>query len=156
MGKDGIPINVYKIRTMVKDAELKQRDLIEKNGYDGLGKIVDDPRITGIGRVLRRMGVDELPQIYNILRGEMSIVGIRPRSEEDWSYLPNDLREHALRYKPGLFTPAYSEVDVKNMEELARIEMDYLRRKDKSPIRTDTGYLLKIVFNFIFKGVRSR
>lgn len=156
IGKSGFPINVYKIRTMMPNAELEFRNLANNNGMDGLGKIMDDPRVTKIGRVLRRYGIDELPQIYNILKGEMSFVGIRPRSEEDWSYLPNELREHALRYKPGWFTPAYSEVDVKDMEELARIESTYLQKKDKFPIKTDAEYLLKILFNFVLKGVRSK
>ena len=115
VGQNGIPIKVYKIRTMMPNAELEFRKLANDNGMDGLGKIVDDPRITKIGRVLRKYGIDELPQIYNLLKREMSIVGIRPRSEEDWSYLPRELKEHALKYRPGWFTPAYSEVMVKDV-----------------------------------------
>lgn len=156
VGKSGVPISIYKIRTMIPNAELEFRNLANSNAVDGLGKIVDDPRVTKLGRILRRYGIDELPQIYNLLRGEISLVGIRPRSEEDWSYLPIELKEHALKYRPGWFTPAYSKVQIKNVDEQVEIERDYLRKKDGCPIKTDTEYLLKIAFNFIFRGVRSR
>ena len=68
LGQYGTPIKIHKFRTMIKNAELEFVALAKENGVDGLGKIIDDPRITKFGRFLRRYGLDELPQIYNILR----------------------------------------------------------------------------------------
>ncbi len=102
-GKDGKPFTIYKLRTMRNGAS-DERDLYEdQNELDGapVFKIRKDPRITRIGRLLRRSSIDELPQLVNVLRGEMSIVGPRP--------LPLDEIRHAswgeqlrLSVKPGL------------------------------------------------------
>ena len=79
IGRDGKPFKVYKFRSMVKDAEAQKAALEELNEADGpLFKMKDDPRRTRVGRFLRRASFDELPQLYNVLRGEMSLVGPRP------------------------------------------------------------------------------
>jgi len=156
VGKNGVHFNAYKIRTMVQNADQDFGRLIEENGVDGIGKIVDDPRIRGWGRFMRKWGIDESPQLYNILKGEMGIAGIRPRTEEAWSYLPEELKGLALKYKPGFFTPSYSKPEVRDVHELIELEMDYLRQKEISPIRTNIKLTLKIVYNVIFKGLRSR
>jgi exopolysaccharide biosynthesis polyprenyl glycosylphosphotransferase len=79
IGRKGRTFNCYKFRTMVPDADLLKADLAHMNEREGvLFKIVDDPRITKIGRVLRKYSLDELPQFYNVVRGDMSLVGPRP------------------------------------------------------------------------------
>jgi exopolysaccharide biosynthesis polyprenyl glycosylphosphotransferase len=78
VGRGGQHFRVYKFRSMVADAEARKADLREANEADGLFKIAADPRITRIGRLLRKTSLDELPQLLNVLRGEMSIVGPRP------------------------------------------------------------------------------
>lgn len=78
VGRDGEPFSIFKFRTMVADAEDRKADLHAINEADGLFKIADDPRTTRVGRWLRRSSLDELPQLLNVLRGEMSIVGPRP------------------------------------------------------------------------------
>ena len=79
IGKRGRVFPCFKFRTMVRDAEAKKRDLAKHNERDGiLFKMTKDPRVTRIGRVLRKYSLDELPQFFNVLRGEMSIVGPRP------------------------------------------------------------------------------
>ena len=78
-GKNGKQFKFYKFRTMCVDAESKLEQLQEKNEMDGpVFKITEDPRITKIGKVLRATGIDELPQLWNILKGDMSVVGNRP------------------------------------------------------------------------------
>ena len=78
-GKDGKPFLMYKFRSMCENAEQMRDDLLEYNEMDGpVFKIAEDPRVTKFGRFIRRSSIDELPQLYNILRGEMSIVGPRP------------------------------------------------------------------------------
>ncbi|HEV8296708.1 MAG TPA: sugar transferase [Acidimicrobiales bacterium] len=102
IGRDGRPFHLYKLRTMVHDAEAQLIDLRSQNELDGpLFKIRNDPRVTRVGRALRRTSIDELPQLWNVLRGEMSLVGPRPalpREIADWSI---ELHER-LRVRPGI------------------------------------------------------
>jgi exopolysaccharide biosynthesis polyprenyl glycosylphosphotransferase len=78
VGRDGQRFNMYKFRTMVDGADALKAELLDRNEADGLFKIADDPRVTRVGRLLRRRSLDELPQLVNVLRGEMSLVGPRP------------------------------------------------------------------------------
>jgi exopolysaccharide biosynthesis polyprenyl glycosylphosphotransferase len=78
VGRDGRRFHLLKFRSMVHDAEARKADLLDLNETEGLFKIADDPRITRVGRFLRRTSLDELPQLVNVLRGEMSLVGPRP------------------------------------------------------------------------------
>jgi exopolysaccharide biosynthesis polyprenyl glycosylphosphotransferase len=78
VGQNGRVFRMLKFRTMVDGAEERKQELMELNESDGLFKIADDPRITRVGRLLRRLSIDELPQLINVVRGEMSLVGPRP------------------------------------------------------------------------------
>jgi exopolysaccharide biosynthesis polyprenyl glycosylphosphotransferase len=83
VGKNGKPFTAYKFRTMVADAELRKAELADAVADDRLFKIRDDPRTTRVGRFLRKTSMDELPQFWNVLRGEMSLVGPRPQVPEE-------------------------------------------------------------------------
>ncbi|RND89056.1 putative sugar transferase EpsL [Lacticaseibacillus paracasei] len=79
LGKDGQKFQMWKFRSMVADADKMVDELLKKNDTEGaMFKIKDDPRITRVGRVIRKYSLDELPQLYNVLRGDMSLVGPRP------------------------------------------------------------------------------
>ena len=79
IGRDGKPFKFYKFRSMCPNAEAKLDDLLGQNEMDGpVFKIKDDPRITRVGKFIRKTSIDELPQLWNILKGDMSIVGPRP------------------------------------------------------------------------------
>lgn len=79
VGKSEKPFRMYKFRSMVMNAEEKLKDLLDKNEISGaMFKMKDDPRITKIGKFIRKTSIDELPQLYNVLRGDMSLVGPRP------------------------------------------------------------------------------
>lgn len=102
VGKDGKVFTVYKFRTMVLDAEERKVGLAVQNEHDGLMfKIRSDPRITNVGRWLRRWSVDELPQLVNVLLGEMSLVGPRPALPEEADQYADHVRRR-LMVKPGL------------------------------------------------------
>lgn len=102
IGKDGKPFTCYKLRTMRPNAELELEGLLSQNEMDGpVFKMRGDPRVTRIGGFLRRTGLDELPQLWNVLRGEMSIVGPRPGLPQE--VLQYDARAaRRLQVLPGL------------------------------------------------------
>jgi exopolysaccharide biosynthesis polyprenyl glycosylphosphotransferase len=102
VGKDGREFVLYKLRTMYADAEERQEQLNGQNELDGvLFKMRADPRITPLGRALRRYSLDELPQLLNVLRGQMSLVGPRPPLPCEVAQYPEDVRRR-LVVKPGL------------------------------------------------------
>ncbi len=102
VGRDGRPFTVYKLRTMVPDAESLLPELLERNEASGpMFKMADDPRVTRVGRLLRRTSIDELPQLINVVKGDMSLVGPRPALPHEAVQWSDDLRER-LRVKPGI------------------------------------------------------
>jgi exopolysaccharide biosynthesis polyprenyl glycosylphosphotransferase len=126
-GLDGRPFQMHKFRTMVEDAESRLPDVVRLDDLrDPVFKLSDDPRVTKVGRFLRRLSLDELPQLWNVLRGEMSIVGPRPEQVElVQRYRP----EHRFRLsvKPGITGPmqVFGRGDLTFHERLA-VELDYI------------------------------
>jgi lipopolysaccharide/colanic/teichoic acid biosynthesis glycosyltransferase/ADP-glucose pyrophosphorylase len=101
-GKDGVPFTMLKFRSMRADAERMRENLTHRNEVDGpVFKMTNDPRFTRVGRVLRKYSLDELPQLWNVMRGDMSIVGPRPLQDVEMRICPS-WREARLRVKPGL------------------------------------------------------
>jgi exopolysaccharide biosynthesis polyprenyl glycosylphosphotransferase len=128
-GIGGRPFACFKFRTMVADAEQIQGTLEHRNEVGGpIFKIKDDPRVTGIGRFLRRWSFDELPQLLNVLRGEMSLVGPRPLPQRDYDQLEDWHRKRYL-VLPGMTglwqVSGRSELD---FDELVRLDFVYLER----------------------------
>lgn len=130
VGEGGKPFTMYKLRTMVKDAPEKLEAVLQERNIDlaqPAFKIQDDPRVTRIGRFWRKTSLDEVPQFWNILRGEMSMVG--PRPEEAWLVeMYNDHQRQRLVVKPGLTGPMQvngrGDLD---MESRLEIELDYIQ-----------------------------
>lgn len=103
VGRHGREFRIYKFRSMHRDAEQRLKDLLAKNQHDGgvTFKIKNDPRVTRVGRILRKYSLDELPQFYNVLRGDMSLVGPRPPiPREVQLYTLSDRRR--LMVEPGI------------------------------------------------------
>ncbi|WP_199827720.1 sugar transferase [Streptomyces specialis] len=102
VGKDGVPFRLLKFRTMYVEAEARVAELRAANGHDGvLFKLRDDPRVTPLGRTLRRYSLDELPQLVNVLAGRMSLVGPRPPLPDEVARYPSDMYRR-LVVKPGM------------------------------------------------------
>ncbi len=102
VGKDGQEFSIFKLRTMVQDAEAQRSELASENEADGpLFKMTNDPRVTALGRLLRRTSIDELPQCANVLLGHMSIVGPRPALPDEVAQWTPEVRER-LRVLPGI------------------------------------------------------
>jgi exopolysaccharide biosynthesis polyprenyl glycosylphosphotransferase len=102
IGRDGTPFTMFKLRTMHRNADRDLVALTERNEADGpLFKIHDDPRVTRVGRVLRRISLDELPQLINVVRGEMSLVGPRPALPAEVACY-DDVERRRLHVLPGL------------------------------------------------------
>ena len=140
-GRDGEPFTMLKFRTMVVDAEQRLPELIDVASLDQPAfKIRDDPRVTRVGRFLRRTSLDELPQLINVLRGDMSLVGPRPE-EEAIVALYDERQRGRLAVKPGVTGPmqVYGRSDLTFEERLA-MERDYL---DNLSLLTDLAILLR-------------
>ena len=140
-GKDGEPFTMLKFRTMDADAEERLGDLVDLEKLDQPAfKIADDPRVTRIGRRLRRSSIDELPQLINVLAGSMSLVGPRPEQESVVA-LYDERQRGRLAIKPGLTGPmqVYGRSDLTFEERLA-MERDYL---DNLSLLTDLAILLR-------------
>lgn len=102
VGEDGVPFVMYKLRTMYVDAEERLSALLEQSDGNGtLFKMRNDPRVTPVGRLLRRLSIDELPQLWNVARADMSLVGPRPPLPQEVATY-DDLAYHRLYVKPGL------------------------------------------------------
>ena len=140
-GKDGEPFTMIKFRTMDADAEQRLGELVDLAKLDQPSfKIQDDPRVTRTGRFLRRTSLDELPQLFNVLVGSMSLVGPRPE-EEAIVALYDDRQRMRLGVKPGVTGPmqVYGRSDLTFEERLA-MERDYL---DNLSLVTDLAILMR-------------
>jgi exopolysaccharide biosynthesis polyprenyl glycosylphosphotransferase len=104
IGRGGKPFSMLKFRSMVDGADALKPELLERNEADGLFKIADDPRITRVGKWIRKLSLDELPQLVNVVRGEMSLVGPRPLVVEDDQRVEGRHRGR-LRLVPGMTGP---------------------------------------------------
>ncbi len=144
VGLRGRQFSLYKFRTMIVDAEKLKKQLEADNEADGpVFKIKDDPRVTKIGKFLRRSGLDELPQLFNILKGEMSLIGPRPPlPEETKSYKRWQLRR--LSVKPGLSCFWQIKPDRNSIKFEKWMEMD-LAYIDNWSLRLDFIILLKTI-----------
>jgi len=154
IGKNGKMINVYKFRTMHPYSEFLQDFVLKLNGYSEIGKPANDFRITKWGKFLRRYWLDEMPQIINVLKGEMKLVGIRPVSKRFFKEYPDELKAIRIKYKPGC-VPPYVALLKQDVSEYIESEKIYFSEKSRHPYTTDLRYLSKAFMNIFLNKIRS-
>ncbi|TFE22636.1 sugar transferase [Cohnella luojiensis] len=131
VGKNGKPFNIYKIRSMVPNAEELLPELAEKNEVKGaMFKIKDDPRVTRLGKFIRKTSIDEFPQLWNVLKGDMSLVGPRPS-------LPREVEQYSLYDSQRLVvTPGCTglwQVSGRNelhFKDMVELDLYYIQRRN--------------------------
>ena len=144
VGKNGRQFKFYKFRSMNVNAEEQKKDLMAQNEMEGhMFKMADDPRIFPIGKFMRKYSIDELPQFFNILKGDMSLVGTRPPTVEEFENY--DLKHKArLGIKPGLtgMWQVSGRSEIKNFEEVVGLDTYYISHWD---LGLDIKILLKTI-----------
>ena len=153
-GMGGQPITVYKFRTMYPFSEYLQDYIYEHNNLGEGGKFKDDFRVTGWGHFMRRTWIDELPMLYNWLRGDLQLVGVRPLSSQYLALYDPELRVLRQKVKPGLLPPFYADLPT-TIEEIMESELRYIQAFLERPLMTQLRYFWKCFWNIGVRGKRS-
>ena len=154
VGQGGREFKVYKLRTMYPYAEYLQDYIYRHNNLTEGGKFKDDFRVSTFGKLLRKVWLDEIPMIWNWLKGDLKLIGVRPLSEQYFNLYSDELKIKRTKTKPGLLPPFYADLP-KTLNQIMDSELRYLDAYAKSPIKTDITYFFKILKNILFKGARS-
>ena len=151
VGKNGRVFNIYKLRSMYVDAEERKKELMAQNKMDGLMfKMDNDPRITKVGRFIRKTSIDELPQFWNVLKGDMSLIGTRPPTLEEFSKYESH-HKRRLSMRPGItgMWQVSGRSEIKNFEDVVKLDCEYI---DNWSIWLDIKIMLKTV-RVVIRGI---
>lgn len=149
IGKNGRRFKMYKFRSMYIDAEERKKELMKQNEVQGLMfKMEDDPRITKVGKFIRKTSLDELPQFYNVLKGDMSLVGTRPPTVDEFEQYSLHYRRR-LSITPGLtgMWQVSGRSDIKDFDEVVKLDLQYI---DNWSLSLDFKILLQTVGVVLF------
>lgn len=144
VGRNGRIFKIYKFRSMYADAEERKKELMEQNEMDGLMfKMTDDPRITKIGKFIRKTSLDEFPQFLNVLKGDMSLVGTRPPTVDEFEQYEG-YHKRRLSMKPGLtgVWQVSGRSDITDFEEIVAMDVDYISNWS---LKRDLEIILKTI-----------
>ena len=128
-GLNGRPFNMYKFRSMVNNAEQLKQELAQLNEMSGpVFKVTNDPRVTPFGRFIRKWSIDELPQLWNVVKGDMSLVGPRPLPVDEVARFDDLAHRRRLSVKPGLtcLWQVSGRNDVKDFKDWVRLDLEYI------------------------------
>ncbi|WP_066633243.1 sugar transferase [Labilibacter marinus] len=154
VGKGGEMIKVYKFRTMHPYAEYLQGFVVKLNGYNEVGKPANDFRLAGWGQIFRKYWLDELPQLYNLLKGDLGVVGVRPLSKTRFNELPKEVQEMRVKFKPGCIPP-YVALNMPDSDGNIEAERIYMEERLKNGFRTDIKYFFLAVYNILTGKITS-
>ena len=135
-------------------AEYLQEYLYKINKLEKGGKFKNDFRVTTWGKVLRRLWIDELPMLINLLKGQLKLIGVRPLSQQYLSLYTDELKEKRKMVKPGLIPPFYADLP-KSLNEIMESEIKYLNAYNLNPWLTDLKYFFNASINILIKNARS-
>lgn len=154
VGKNGRRFQIYKFRSMFMDAEERKEQLMSQNEMSGfMFKITNDPRITKVGKFLRKTSLDELPQFFNIIKGDMSLVGTRPPTENEFlQYEGRHKRRLALKSGLTGLWQISGRSDINDFEEVVKLDLEYI---DNWSMGLDIKIILKTI-KVVFFGKGSR
>lgn len=144
IGKNGRIFNIYKLRSMYIDADERKAELMEQNKMDGLMfKMDNDPRITKVGKFIRKYSIDELPQFWNVLKGDMSLVGTRPPTIDEFEQYESH-HKRRLSLKPGItgIWQVSGRSNIQDFEEVVKLDCEYI---DNWSLWLDIKILFKTV-----------
>ena len=151
VGKNGRFFKIYKFRSMYKDAEERKKELESQNEMNGfMFKMKDDPRITKVGKFIRKTSIDELPQFYNVLKGDMSLVGTRPPTVDEFRQYESH-QKRRLSAKPGItgLWQVSGRNEIKDFEDVVKLDVQYI---DNWSIGLDIKIILKTIKVVFEKG----
>ena len=154
-GINGRPFNLYKFRSMVTNAEQRKHELASMNEMNGpVFKIANDPRITTVGKFLRRFSLDELPQLFNVVQGAMSLVGPRPLPVDETKRFEDLSHRRRLSVKPGItcLWQISGRNEVNQFSDWVRLDLDYI---DNWSIWLDIKILL-LTIPVVFIGTGAK
>ncbi len=154
IGLNGKVITVYKFRTMVPYSEFIQGYVYDHNDLKEGGKFKEDFRITRLGSLMRKVWLDEVPMVWNLLKGEVKLVGVRPLSPHYLSLYSKELQDLRATVKPGLLPPFYADMP-KTLEEIMESEKRYIEQCKLHPVKTNFRYFFQILKNILFHKKRS-
>ncbi len=128
VGKNGVPFKSWKFRTMVQNADKLKNSLIQNNEMEGpVFKMKNDPRITSIGKILRKYSLDELPQFFSVIKGDMSLVGPRPVLPIEWNNYKS-WQERKLSVMPGItcIWQVTGRNEISNFDDWVKLDLKYI------------------------------
>lgn len=151
VGKNGDVFLMCKIRSMVVEAETLRQELLDESDVDGMFKMKDDPRVTKVGKYIRKHSLDELPQFWNVLKGDMSLVGPRPALTEEADFY-SDREKLRLKVKPGI-TGLWQVSGRSNVsfDKMIDLDLDYIENKS---FLGDIRIMLKTLL-LVFPGEKN-
>jgi len=157
VGKDGKLIDVYKFRTMYSYSQYLQDYVYEMNKLNNNGKLANDFRVNIWGKILRPIWLDELPMLWNVLKGDMKWVGVRPLTRHFFSLYTPEMQELRTKVRPGMLPPFYYEKETpKGLDEIQASERRYIESYLKHSFITDWRYFWGTLYNIIIKMKRSK
>jgi lipopolysaccharide/colanic/teichoic acid biosynthesis glycosyltransferase len=139
VGERGKRLKAFKFRTMVVDADHLKKHLLDRNEATGpVFKMRNDPRVTAVGRILRKFSLDELPQLWTVLKGDMSLVGPRPMLVNEWEQL-QEWQRRKLSVRPGIVCLWHLRGQPRDFDEWVKLDLEYV---DKWSLWLDLKLLL--------------
>ena len=153
VGRNGRYFYIHKLRSMYVDAEARKKELMAQNEMNGLMfKMEDDPRVTKVGKFIRRTSIDELPQFFDVLRGDMSLVGTRPPTVDEYKQYESH-HKRRLSMKPGItgLWQVSGRSDIEDFEEVVKLDVAYI---DNWSLWGDVKILFKTIY-VVFAGINK-